>query len=168
MLTRVSSASPISNSGGGAADSIRHTKPSAGATTTPGRVGGTRGGGRKKPGQAPAARNAAPASQQDGRPPRRGPEEAGTGSGGQQAGPAQPTGAVAYQGQTQPCGNEREPGRVDGRNSRAHQRQQMLRAYRRVFVGQAGTSCHAVILRSRRRPSDRIRDASEFFRDGLQ
>ena len=44
MLTRGSGASPSSSSAGGAAESIRQITPSAGATTTPGRVGGTRGG----------------------------------------------------------------------------------------------------------------------------
>ena len=55
MLTRGSGRSGRLSSAGGTASSTRQISPSAGATTTPGRVGGTRGGWRKNAALAPAA-----------------------------------------------------------------------------------------------------------------
>ena len=100
-----------------------------------------------------------------GRDPRRVPEKSGTSAGGQQPGAAQPAVAAAEQRQPHPRGDERQPGRMHGRNGGTQQRHQVLRAERRVLAGRSGTSCHAVILRSRGVASDRIRDAGQFFGD---
>ena len=86
-----------------------------------------------------------------GRYPGRVPEKPGTGAGGQQAGPAQPPVAAPGHSHSQPAGNERQPGRMHRWNRRTQQRQQALRSGRLVFAGRTGTSCHAVILRSRGR-----------------
>ena len=59
---------PSPSSAGGAASSIRQATPSAGATTTPGRVGGVRGGCRKNPALATAAARPARRSQRCLRP----------------------------------------------------------------------------------------------------
>src|SRR6476646_10871521 len=55
MLIRGSGRAGRSSSAGGSASSTRQISPSAGATTTPGRVGGTRGGWRKNAALTPAA-----------------------------------------------------------------------------------------------------------------
>ncbi len=59
MLIRGNGVAGRPSSAGGSASSIRQMSPSAGATTTPGRVGGTRGGCRKN--AALAAAEARPA-----------------------------------------------------------------------------------------------------------
>ena len=58
MLTRVISSVPRPSSAGGTAVSISATCPSAGETTTPGRLGGTRCGCRKKAAFAAVAASA--------------------------------------------------------------------------------------------------------------
>ena len=74
--------------------------------------------------------------------PRRMPEEAGAGTRGQQARPAQPPVVVSDGRNGEAGGDERPSGGVNRRNGRADQLQHVLRAAR------AGASSHAVILRS--------------------